>query len=72
MLGHQGVVLFERIRKSGFIGGGMSLGMGFELSESPFHAQSLSLLLPAYLNIETLKLLLQHHVCVNTSMSVID
>ena len=54
VLGHQGVALFERIRRYSLIGGSMPLGMGFEVSKSPFQAQSFSLLLPVDLDVEFL------------------
>lgn len=44
LLGHQGVALFENIRMCGLIGGSVSLEVGFEVSKSPFQAQTLSLL----------------------------
>jgi hypothetical protein len=34
MLGYRGAALFERIRRRGFVGGSMSLGVGFEVLKS--------------------------------------
>jgi hypothetical protein len=44
MLGHHGVVLFERIKRCGLVGRSMSLGVGFEVSNA-YAKSSLSLCL---------------------------
>ena len=53
MFGHQGVALFEKIRRYDFVEGHEPLVVAFEVSKGPSQAQSLSLvLLPSDMDVE--------------------
>ena len=75
MLGHQGVTLFERIRKCGLVGGSVSVRwVLFLVSEVQAKSRATSCCLQ--IQMYNSQLLLQYHVClcatVLSTMSIMD